>query len=119
FKKKEFFLKMVNATVPFLNGGLFECLEVRGEKESKEERIYIDGFSDNLPKEQKLIVPDYLFFGNEITVDLSEEYGAKSKEFKESKAKGLFEILKSYKFTITENTPLEEEVELDPELLGR
>lgn len=119
FKNKELFLKMVNDTVPFLNGGLFECLDVRGEKESKVERIYIDGFSDNLPKEQKLIVPDYLFFGNEITVDLSEEYGAKSKEFKESKAKGLFEILKSYKFTITENTPLEEEVELDPELLGR
>ncbi|MET3732911.1 Eco57I restriction-modification methylase domain-containing protein [Moheibacter stercoris] len=119
FKNKELFLKMVNDTVPFLNGGLFECLDVRGEKESKGERIYIDGFSDNLPKEQKLIVPDYLFFGNEITVDLSEEYGAKSKEFKESKAKGLFEILKSYKFTITENTPLEEEVELDPELLGR
>lgn len=119
FKNKELFLKMVNETVPFLNGGLFECLDVRGEKESKVERLYIDGFSDNLPKEHQLIVPDYLFFGNEITVDLSEEYGVKSKEFKESKAKGLFEILKSYKFTITENTPLEEEVELDPELLGR
>ncbi|MBK9451012.1 MAG: hypothetical protein IPN95_16715 [Bacteroidetes bacterium] len=32
---------------------------------------------------------------------------------------GLFTILDRYKFTITENTPIEEEVALDPELLGQ
>ena len=33
--------------------------------------------------------------------------------------RGLIHILDSYKFTVTENTPIEEEVALDPELLGR
>ncbi|MBK9765174.1 MAG: hypothetical protein IPO87_17990 [Flavobacteriales bacterium] len=33
--------------------------------------------------------------------------------------RGLIDILSSYKFTITENTPIEEEVALDPELLGK
>ncbi len=32
---------------------------------------------------------------------------------------GLIEILSRYKFTVEENTPLEEEVALDPELLGK
>lgn len=33
--------------------------------------------------------------------------------------KGLVNILKSYKFTVTENTPIEQDVALDPELLGK
>ena len=33
--------------------------------------------------------------------------------------RGLIEILRRYKFTITENTPVEAEVALDPELLGK
>lgn len=33
--------------------------------------------------------------------------------------KGLNSILSSYKFTIAENTPLEEEIAVDPEMLGR
>jgi type I restriction-modification system DNA methylase subunit len=32
---------------------------------------------------------------------------------------GLINILKAYKFTVTENTPIEEDIALDPELLGR
>ena len=32
---------------------------------------------------------------------------------------GLINLLDSYKFTVAENTPLEEEVALDPELLGK
>jgi adenine-specific DNA-methyltransferase len=62
---------MVNEVVPFLNGGLFECLD------DKENKKYIDGFSDNLPKTESLLVPDYLFFGIEEKVDLSTEYGSK------------------------------------------
>lgn len=119
FKDKEAFLELVNSKVPFLNGGLFECLDIRGEKEDKEERVYIDGFSDNLPKEHKLIVPDFLFFGVEEHVDLSEDYGLKRKKYKEAAVKGLLNIFNSYKFTITENTPIEEDVALDPELLGK
>jgi adenine-specific DNA-methyltransferase len=52
-------------------------------------------------------------------VDLSMEYGLKSKKYKKAAVKGLVNILKSYKFTMTENTPIEEDVALDPELLGK
>jgi len=65
FKNPEKFLKLINDVVPFLNGGLFECLD------NKTDKIYIDGFSDNLVKPHQLIVPDYLFFGFDQEVDLS------------------------------------------------
>jgi len=119
FKNPAIFLEMMNNSVPFLNGGLFECLDKRGEKEKKEERIYIDGFSDNLPKEHKLIVPDYLFFGLDEEVDLSSVIGIKNKKTEQAVVKGLINIFASYKFTIAENTPIEEDVALDPELLGK
>lgn len=119
FKDKEAFLELVNSKVPFLNGGLFECLDERGAKEDREDRIWIDGFSDNLPNEHKLIVPDFLFFGVKEEVDLSEDYGLKRKKYKEAAVRGLLNIFNSYKFTITENTPIEEDVALDPELLGK
>ena len=35
------------------------------------------------------------------------------------KEKGLYEIFSRYKFTVEENTPVEQEVALDPELLGQ
>jgi adenine-specific DNA-methyltransferase len=113
FKNPEKFLKLINEVVPFLNGGLFECLD------NKTDKIYIDGFSDNLVKPHKLIVPDYLFFGFDQEVDLSGVVGIKTKAYKKAKVKGLIAILESYKFTIAENTPIEEDVALDPELLGK
>jgi hypothetical protein len=117
FKDPDAFLKMVNKVVPFLNGGLFECLD------DKDRNIYIDGFSDNMSKaagvSNTLVVPDYLFFGREEKTDLSADYGIKDKCAKEAAVKGLINILKSYKFTIAENTPIEEDVALDPELLGK
>ncbi len=113
FKDPDAFLGMMNETVPFLNGGLFECLD------DKYQNLYIDGFSDQMTKEEQLIVPDYLFFGIEEQVDLSNEYGVNNSGTKKAAVKGLINILKSYKFTITENTPVEEDVALDPELLGK
>jgi len=117
FKCPNYFLDLMNNYVPFLNGGLFDCLDIRGEKEKKDERVYIDGFSDNLPEQHQLIVPDYIFFGTGEHADLSEELGDKKQ--KDITVSGLINILKSYKFTITENTPIEEDIALDPELLGR
>lgn len=113
FQNSDQFVEMMNSVVPFLNGGLFECLD------DKTNNIFIDGFSDNLPKNEQLIVPDYLFFGVEEKVDLSADYGVTNKATKEVAVKGLINILKAYKFTITENTPIEEDVALDPELLGK
>ena len=63
------------------------------------------------------IVPDELFFGEERTVDLSEVYGDERRSME--KVRGLIHIFNSYKFTIEENTPVEEEIALDPELLGK
>jgi len=113
FQKPEAFVDLLNSKVPFLNGGLFECLD------DKPNKILIDGFSDNKENQKKLVVPDFLFFGLDTEVDLSQDYGLKNKKYKKSAVKGLINILKSYKFTVTENTPIEEDVALDPELLGK
>lgn len=102
----------VLAEVPFLNGGLFECLDYR---EGNTEKRY-DGFSTSVKKQA--LVPDILFFGKNDDFDLSDDLGD-DKKMKHSKVRGIIDILDSYKFTITENTPLEEEIALDPELLGK
>ena len=94
--------------IPFLNGGLFDCLDER------DKAIYIDGFSDT--KKNQPVVPNQLFFSDEINVDLNAEYGTSNKTYK---VKGLLEILSSYNFTIDENTADDKDVALDPELLGR
>ena len=95
------------ARTPFINGGLFDCLDDEKSRTAGGRRI--DMFSDPDPDEgpgiaqarreawRALNVPDALFFGEG----------------------GLFTLLRHYKFTVEENTPVEVEVALDPELLGR
>ena len=105
-------------SIPFLNGGLFDCLDDKSGK--KQDNFILDGFSDNPDLACRL--PNDLFFGPERTVDLSKDYGEEDKRTarsKRAKERGLIEILSRYKFTIEENTPLEEEIALDPELLGK
>ncbi len=101
------------ADVPFLNGGLFECLDRTDE--STEKKRYLDGFSRN-PKKRPH-VPDRLFFDSGETADLTEAYGDKKR--KAERVTGLIHILNRYKFTIVENTPIDQEIALDPELLGK
>ena len=109
FKDQQKALELFKDT-PFLNGGLFECLD-KPDENGKVERI--DGFSDR--DDNVLSIPNELFFTPEHNEDLSEVYG----ETKHTKVKGLIKLLNSYVFTITENTPVEEEVALDPELPGK
>ena len=99
--------------IPFLNGGLFECLD-KEDKDDPKKILRIDGFSDRT--DNHLSVPNFLFFSEEREVDLNKVYDTKGRRYK---VRGLIEILRRYKFTITENTPIEEEVALDPELLGK
>lgn len=118
-KNPEEFVKLIESKVPFMNGGLFECLdhqddELKGKKGGAV-IDYEDGFSDR--KDNELFVPDYVFFGKEIKVDLSSEYDDKKK--RDVTVNGIINILQKYKFTIAENTPVEEDIALDPELLGR
>ena len=120
-KEPDFFIQLMEEVVPFMNGGLFECLDkphptIKGPQ-GGDKIIYIDGFSDK--EDNGLIVPDFLFFDADEEVDLSTDYGSNNKLYKNAKTRGLIAILKSYKFTITENTPIDEEVALDPELLGK
>ena len=78
---------------PFINGGLFDCLD---SEEAKGQGGYrIDCFSD--VDKRLLSIPNRLFFGPD----------------------GLIDLFNHYKFTVEENTPVEVEVALDPELLGK
>jgi hypothetical protein len=88
-------------TVPFLNGGLFECLDRR---EGKEKQKYVDGFSRE--KSRAAFVPNCLFFGG----GASGEHGARE---------GIIELFNRYNFTVEENTPRDIDIALDPELLGK
>ena len=79
---------------PFINGGLFDCLD--SEEARRDGGYRVDCFSDEHYK--KLSLPNHLFFDDDH---------------------GLIPLLKGYKFTVEENTPIEQEVALDPELLGK
>ena len=107
------FVELANKYVPFLNGGLFDCLD------DKDKGVYIDAFTDRKVISDQLVIPDFLFFGDEVgkNIDLSEWYGDKKK--KKVSASGIIDILKRYNFTVEENTPFDQEVSLDPELLGK
>ncbi|RLC20304.1 MAG: hypothetical protein DRI57_05150 [Deltaproteobacteria bacterium] len=113
FKDKHDALELFR-DIPFLNGGLFENLD---RNVGLSDEIRIDCFSNRPANSERLRVPDFLFFGDEDEVDLSKVYGDKKR--KKETARGLIRILKSYKFTVAENTPIEEEIALDPELLGK
>lgn len=102
--------------IPFLNGGLFECLDDRVQKGNSPYtvEVRIDGFATDPKKQPKL--PNYLFFGAAQAADLSEAYGDSSR--RRETVRPLLDILTRYNFTLTENTPFDQEVALDPELLG-
>ncbi|HEU5052823.1 MAG TPA: TaqI-like C-terminal specificity domain-containing protein [Hanamia sp.] len=100
--------------IPFLNGGLFDSLDKRKDEENPEE-IRLDGFSST--KKKQAFVPDFIFWGRHEGIDLTKELDSARKS--NETVHGIFDILNSYKFTIEENTPVEEEIALDPDLLGR
>ena len=63
--------------IPFLNGGLFECLDYKTK--TRDERKYIDGFTST--KSQQPSVPNFLFFSDDKTIDLNKDYGTKNKNY--------------------------------------
>ncbi len=112
------FMEWMNQ-IPFLNGGLFENLDII-QTEDKENNIpkiniRVDCFSDNPKNESRLKVPDYLFFGTR-QADISGFFEDNKKT--DVEITGIIDILNRYDFTIDENTPDDQEVALDPELLG-
>ena len=64
---------------------------------------FVDGFSEEPVRQPRL--PNRLFFGGEQGADLSAYYGRPTRR----DVPGLIDLFEGYKFTIEENTPLEEE----------
>jgi adenine-specific DNA-methyltransferase len=134
YRHKELFIDPDDALkwfagIPFLNGGLFESLDRQVTdldlkrhphlknlvaKEGSGLVLRIDGFSRI--KAAQPNVPNEIFFGSNIDFDVNEARGTKGSK---DKVNGLIPIFNKYKFTVEENTPLSEEVALDPELLGK
>ncbi len=108
------------AQTPFLNGGLFECLDREASDEEKQaydndktirpigSAIRIDGFSDRADNE--LVFHNHLFFKDTIFNDNKQD---------DKQDLGLIDLFNQYQFTVEESTPLDVEVALDPELLGK
>ncbi|MDE2688513.1 MAG: N-6 DNA methylase [Chloroflexota bacterium] len=91
---------------PFINGGLFDCLDTFVATGRGGYRI--DYFSDNVIRKGtaeygKYSISNRLFFGTDAN----------------GSNPGLIDLFDRYKFTVEENTPAEQEVALDPELLGK
>lgn len=92
------------SSVPFLNCGLFDCLDKTKTLNGVKQRYYKDGFSRNDRRFKdgtfmyRAFVPNILFF---------------------HPTKGIISIFNRYVFTIEENTPQDVQVALDPELLGK
>jgi len=111
FKNQDDMLEIFK-DIPFLNGGLFDCLDRRYAIDGKNVEFRVDGFTD---KEVGLSVPNLLFFADPVNADLNNDYGTNNKVYS---VQGLLNILSAYNFTIDENDPNDQEVALDPELLG-
>ena len=88
--------------VPFLNGGLFECLDKLDDDKDGMKNIqeFTDGFSRE--PEWMAFVPNMLFWQED-----------------DGKHEGLIHLLNRYNFTVDENSPSDVQVALDPELLGK
>lgn len=86
--------------VPFLNGGLFECLD---KEDVEGNKYFLDGFSRNDKRaangnfKHRAFIPNCVFF---------------------DEAKGIIPLLNRYNFTVEEHSPEDVQVALDPELLG-
>ena len=88
--------------IPYLNGGLFDSL-------------HEDNASDTI-EDGAFTIPNKLFYAKRedgFTVKVGSGKLAATRP-----AEGLNRIFDRYRFTVAENTPLEKDIALDPELLG-
>lgn len=88
--------------IPYLNGGLFDTLSE-------------DNASDTI-EDGAFKIPNKLFYAKQED-GFMVNVGA-GKRASNQPVEGLNRIFDRYRFTVSENTPLEEDVALDPELLG-
>ena len=102
---------------------------LNSEKKDHDKKVF-DVYASNFADEKA--IKDFIFFSPYLNGGLFDihpndwcELGKVNNAFAVpdqlflDKEKGLNSILARYKFTIAENTPLEEEIAVDPEMLGR
>ena len=89
------------AQTPFINGGLFDCLD--SFDSTRDGGVRVDCFTDVPRQRAGYSIPNRLLFGDP----------------NDTANPGLIDLFHRYKFTVEENTPTEQEVALDPELLGK
>jgi hypothetical protein len=88
--------------IPYLNGGLFE-------------QQIEDNYNDSI-EDAVIYIPNKLFYAKrDDGYTTTRPEGKKGQTFK---VEGLNRIFSHYIFTVSENTSLDEDVALDPELLG-
>lgn len=122
------------STVPYMNCGLFECLDkvAKSDINTPTDKL-LDGFSSKDTKlkdpitgkenyKYRAFIPNELFFTDEkeVLVTVEEKKGKiVTTSQKPVKVVGLLRLFEEYNFTVEENTPSDVQVSLDPELLGR
>ncbi|HVU09081.1 MAG TPA: Eco57I restriction-modification methylase domain-containing protein, partial [Verrucomicrobiae bacterium] len=87
--EEDHYYSQFDCKIPFLNGGLFEPLY---------------GYKWD---ETEILLPDTLFANTEPTGEENE------------KGTGILDVFDRYNFTVNESEPLEKEVAVDPEMLGK
>lgn len=112
--------------VPYMNCGLFECLDKYEKTDiGQEQDLLLDGFSSKGAIDKKTghfkyraFIPNHLFFAPEHreTVTVLDDNTIRQETIT---VQGLITLFEEYNFTVEENTPVDVQVSLDPELLGR
>ncbi|MFA4909786.1 MAG: TaqI-like C-terminal specificity domain-containing protein [Desulfobacteria bacterium] len=90
-KQDDYYYSRFNCKIPFLNGGLFDPIGLNGGYDWVKTDI---------------LLPDSLFSNQNKTREGDE-------------GDGILDIFDCYNFTVKEDEPLEKEVAIDPELLGK
>ncbi len=89
-------------SIPYLNGGLFDKLPEDNASDTIDDGVFH--------------IPNKLFYARqEDGFTIVTQTGKKQKQHP---VEGLNRIFDHFRFTVSENTPIEEDVALDPELLG-